>query len=414
MNSHDMRHPHRASTVSMLSVLLLSVLLLVGSGCGGGSPTPTVTTGRQPTSVPSASTSMTTTGQTSATVPSTEPTTVATTPATTTAGPLPTTAYVHPSTTAAPSVLLERWPAESSIPALYIPKHADPSSAKPLTGMTVILDAGHGGSDPGAVAADGTLEKSINLPIALKTRALLESMGANVIMHRTEDVYLSIYNRVARTGLYILNRAAGLAGFAGQFNLSDYQADFNAVIAANTGDWDGAMEGRGLHLGFGVREEVRRLLDLERQFTDTIIVSIHSNSASPDTAARGLQVYYGPTEYIYADEVYEIGQDRDVYHWGYPVYNAYTGYDDVARAGLASSIFNKVAGNVPELQAGANAGVRPGNYGILRENNFAAVLVECGFMSNPDDLAILTDTAGQDAIARGVADGILEYFTNRG
>lgn len=52
---------------------------------------------------------------------------------------------------------------------------------------TVIIDAGHGGFDGGATAGDGTVEKDINLQIALKTAQLLRFNGINVIMTRSED-----------------------------------------------------------------------------------------------------------------------------------------------------------------------------------------------------------------------------------
>ena len=53
---------------------------------------------------------------------------------------------------------------------------------------TVILDPGHGGEDGGAVGWQGTVEKDINLSIALKLRDLLELQGFTVYMTRDEDV----------------------------------------------------------------------------------------------------------------------------------------------------------------------------------------------------------------------------------
>ena len=53
--------------------------------------------------------------------------------------------------------------------------------------ITVIVDAGHGGEDGGAVANDGTAEKVINLQIAKKVEALLKAFGYNVIMTRQTD-----------------------------------------------------------------------------------------------------------------------------------------------------------------------------------------------------------------------------------
>ena len=57
----------------------------------------------------------------------------------------------------------------------------------PDTTPTVIIDAGHGGFDGGATAVDGTVEKDINLQIALKTARLLRFNGFDVIMTRSED-----------------------------------------------------------------------------------------------------------------------------------------------------------------------------------------------------------------------------------
>ncbi len=54
---------------------------------------------------------------------------------------------------------------------------------------TIIIDAGHGGEDPGAVSDySGVAEKDINLKIALKLKELLENDGYNIIITRSEDV----------------------------------------------------------------------------------------------------------------------------------------------------------------------------------------------------------------------------------
>ncbi|MDY3065147.1 MAG: N-acetylmuramoyl-L-alanine amidase [Oscillospiraceae bacterium] len=54
----------------------------------------------------------------------------------------------------------------------------------------IILDAGHGGVDPGAVSSDGVSEKNINLHIVLKLRDMLETAGFDVLLTREEDVSL--------------------------------------------------------------------------------------------------------------------------------------------------------------------------------------------------------------------------------
>lgn len=55
---------------------------------------------------------------------------------------------------------------------------------------TVVVDAGHGASDPGKVAADGKKEKDLNLSIAMKLKERLEKEGLNVVMTRTDDTAL--------------------------------------------------------------------------------------------------------------------------------------------------------------------------------------------------------------------------------
>ena len=64
-------------------------------------------------------------------------------------------------------------------------------SALPTSNHIVILDPGHGGADGGASGADGTLEKDLNLKIALKVQNLLQQSGCTVFMTRSDDRSLS-------------------------------------------------------------------------------------------------------------------------------------------------------------------------------------------------------------------------------
>lgn len=56
--------------------------------------------------------------------------------------------------------------------------------------VTIIIDPGHGGRDPGKVGVNAALEKDINLQIAMRLRSLLEENDINVIMTRSEDIGL--------------------------------------------------------------------------------------------------------------------------------------------------------------------------------------------------------------------------------
>ncbi|EPR11967.1 family 10 glycosylhydrolase [Ruminiclostridium papyrosolvens] len=72
------------------------------------------------------------------------------------------------------------------------------SGSKPLTGLKVVLDAGHGGSESGAtgpMGKYGLYEKQVNLAITLNARKYLQSLGATVIMTRTTDKTVSLNDR---------------------------------------------------------------------------------------------------------------------------------------------------------------------------------------------------------------------------
>lgn len=69
----------------------------------------------------------------------------------------------------------------------YAPQH---QAAVKRSLPTVVIDAGHGGEDGGAIGKNGIPEKELNLKIALKIGKALEENGINVIYTRTEDVLL--------------------------------------------------------------------------------------------------------------------------------------------------------------------------------------------------------------------------------
>ncbi len=129
---------------------------------------------------------------------------------------------------------------------LPVSLHTVPVSSSNASEVTVILDAGHGGEDGGAIGTVNgaeVYEKDLNLSIALLLRDLLETDGITVVMTRTEDVLL--YDRN-----------------------TDY-------------------EGRKKVLDLAAR------LHIGQSIENALFISIHMN-AFPQTQYKGLQVYYSP------------------------------------------------------------------------------------------------------------------------
>lgn len=72
-----------------------------------------------------------------------------------------------------------------------ISRQSSTVSAIPSSNHIIILDPGHGGADGGASGADGTVEKNLNLDIALKVQKLLQQSGCTVFLTRSDDKSLS-------------------------------------------------------------------------------------------------------------------------------------------------------------------------------------------------------------------------------
>ncbi len=77
---------------------------------------------------------------------------------------------------------------------------ADLADGTPVAHATIVLDPGHGGTEPGAIAASGLREADVNLAVARHTRTALEAAGVSVVVTRTGDydVNLSPRAEIAR------------------------------------------------------------------------------------------------------------------------------------------------------------------------------------------------------------------------
>lgn len=103
-----------------------------------------------------------------------------------------------------------------------------------------------------------------------------------------------------------------------------------------------------------------------------LFVSVHCNSA-PSASANGMEVYVHTTR-------------------------------SAASKRAASAIYDCLL----PVSGLRGRGVKADNFAVLRETKMPAVLIELGFISNPDDRAKLTDSAWQDDAAQAIADGIIE------
>ena len=189
----------------------------------------------------------------------------------------------------------------------------------------VIVDAGHGGIDGGAVGYTGTLEKDLNLDIALKCELLLGLCGVDVVMTRREDVSID-----DGTGATIARRKAD---------------DIKARVAlANAGA--------------------------------DALVSIHMNSFT-NPKYWGTQTFYSKNNPLSLDLAESI--------------------QSAARTLLAPN-------NERETKQGED------NIYLLKNVTVPAVIVECGFISNPEEEAKLRTEEYRKAVTVAVCAGTLAFL----
>jgi N-acetylmuramoyl-L-alanine amidase len=142
----------------------------------------------------------------------------------------------------------------------------------PFALPTVALDPGHGGSDPGAIAADGTYEKTITLATArLLARNLALTRRYRIVMTRDRDEFVPLDQRVARARaqhaeVFLSLHADALPNPALRgalvFTWSAKASDGEAALLAKSEN-----EGELAHLGLGrePREVGKVLVDLVRR-----------------------------------------------------------------------------------------------------------------------------------------------------
>lgn len=171
----------------------------------------------------------------------------------------------------------------------------------------IVIDAGHGNQDPGAIGPTGKKEKDFNLTMAIKLDAILKgNPNLDVSLTRRTDVFLELKERVS----------------------------------------------------------------IANKLPAELFISIHANAAS--SAASGTETYYNRTTSAPLAGV-------------------------IQRHMLAATGFK-------------DRGARYGNFAVIRDTKMDAVLLEVGFISNPEEEKKLFDSDFQNRVALAVAQGICEYL----
>jgi N-acetylmuramoyl-L-alanine amidase len=93
--------------------------------------------------------------------------------------------------------VVEKSPVEAAPTQPTTPQQQPSKSPWELTGKTIVIDAGHGGKDPGTTSAKGFQEKDINLDVAQQIAQILRNKGHRVVMTRDSDEFIELEERAA-------------------------------------------------------------------------------------------------------------------------------------------------------------------------------------------------------------------------
>ena len=311
-----------------------------------------------------------------------------------------------------PVTVLVPTPVDSVVPFTQLLTFQTDASL-PLSGKLIFLDPGHGGKDPGcSIFAGGVryLEAPINLTVANRTKTDLEAKGATVIMMRSDDSWVSLYNRISLTHLYCIQ-------YADQMRIDTLSnrdkeriiRELSDTIQVNSDNVNGG--GMGIMAGTGVGSDLNLLMNLEKKMTDVLYLSIHVNS-NGSSYVHGTQVYYDTDESVISSEkhmVKTIPEYRN--NPNFPLRKVYYGRNGSRNQLLAQSIYDAVISSEPQMATNAKS-VLTDNFAVLREHNLAGVMVEVGFITNKKDRSYLSDSAYIDKISLGITEGCVRFFAS--
>lgn len=234
------------------------------------------------------------------------------------------------------------------------------ASTKKITsakGKVVVLDAGHGGDDPGAI--NGSLkEKNIVLSIAQKAGKELQGRGYKVYYTRSKDKFINLRDRTK----YANDKAADL------------------------------------------------------------FISIHANAAPSKTKAatmRGIETFFlSPARSERSKNAAALENKSDIEEMNYFSKQTFLNFLNrekiIASNKLAIDVQREVLARAKSVSSKASdGGVREAPFWVLVGALMPAVLLEVGYITHPSEGDLINNSKYQDALAKGLADGIDVYFSNQ-
>ena len=220
--------------------------------------------------------------------------------------------------------------------------------------FTVVVDAGHGGKDPGNTG-NGYLEKKIALSIALKLGKKLEDNDVKVIYTRKSDVFVNLFER------------ANIA------NRSNAQLFISIHCDSHTSQAYGA---------------------------GTFVLGLHANQRNFEVAKKENSVIFFEEDYINKYEGFDPNNPESVIGLTL-MQEEYLDQSIVAASYIQNSFVNRLKRR--------NRTVKQAGFIVLKYTYMPSVLVETGFLTNNSEGAYLNSVKGQNEMADAIASAVFDY-----
>ena len=220
----------------------------------------------------------------------------------------------------------------------------------------IVIDAGHGGKDPGRPNKSGIKEKDIVLKIALDLGKKLENSGNEVIYTRDKDIFLTLRQR------------AKIA--------NDVDADLFISIHCNAFH-DSSVHG-----------------------SETFVYGLHVSEANFNIAKKENEINFLDDHYLDDEETYSPTSTESL-----------IGTTLMQEEYLDQSILlaSFVQNNFTKNLKIRNRGVKQSGFWVLHNTYMPSILIEAGFMTNPKEGAYLNSKKGQVEISNSIYDAIIKY-----
>jgi len=220
--------------------------------------------------------------------------------------------------------------------------------------FTVVVDAGHGGKDPGNTG-NGYLEKKIALNIALKLGKELENQGINVVYTRKTDVFVNLVER------------ANIA------NRSNAQLFLSIHCDAHTSQAYGA---------------------------GTFVLGLHANSRNFEVAKKENSVIFFEEDYINKYDGFDPNNPESVIGLTL-MQEEYLDQSITAASYIQNSFVTRLKRK--------NRNVKQAGFIVLKYTYMPSVLVETGFLTNKSEGSYLNSNKGQIEMADAISKAVIKY-----